>query len=239
MSKARSVYELEGSLEGEVLYIVGPGPSAGRVEGDPSILDGQKVLALNSSIEFLSNPTWWMYADKRFSYIYQKELHSAWPQSVIMVEAQTRKFAKTYKGELFSYEYQLQFRALKKARRGVDLGEKPFWYWPERRYLAGRCTIFSHALSLALLMRPRAIVVIGVDFSLDGSRYYVDSVERNPGPTERERALWAGARWIRENWKKKVWRGLPPMYSVSESLVENLRGVPVTLIDGRRFRCEV
>lgn len=227
MITPKQAYELEGRLEGELLFVVAPGPTAKSVQEDPSALDGQKVLALNSSIEFLPDPTWWMYADKRFSQIYARELHTDWPKAVIMLATQARKHQRIYKGELFVYDYQLSFRELKKQRRGVELNGNPFWYWPERSFLPGRCSVFSNAMSLALIMKPRAIVLVGVDFEESGPDYYVSSVTRNKGPTQRRRALDSGANWFSKNYGKGVWPGLPPIVSTNPRLGSRIPEVPV------------
>lgn len=208
MIEPRSVYEMEGRFRGRRLWIVAPGPSSVMWPQHQKAVQGlgEPVLALNSALELVEAPTLWMYADKRFSWLYGHELHGdgkTAPAEIVIPSHQAGKIRKFFAGQtLWIYDYQMQLT------RRIPAAE-PFWYCPWRRYLPGRCSVFNNALSLAWLLGADPVIAVGVDFSLgeDGS-YYHPEVVKNRGPTDKGRALGSGIRYFRKLRKQGVWPGL-------------------------------
>jgi len=218
MIEPQSAYGLIGFAQGEDVFIVAPGPS---VEGFPlDRLEGRITIGVNAALE-LFTPRFWMYADKRFSWLYGKWLHERKDLCTVMPYHQAKKLKLYYAGkELWFFHYQMMLRRYGKK------GTTPFWFYPERTYLPGRASVFNNALSLAYIMHPRRVVLVGVDFSYEGEDYYAKGVELNPGPRgkERDRALHAGFDWFKSglvSGRKRVWPGLS-VVTTSATLNEKL-----------------
>ena len=83
----------------------------------------------------------------------------------------------------------------------------------------------NNAVSLAWLMRPRVLILVGVDWGLLRGQYYRSGVKLNDGPLDQERALYAGRNWFDLLMKRgDIWPGLR-ILSVSETVVCGVKSV--------------
>jgi len=215
--EVRNVYDLEGLEKDRRLWIVAPGPTSLALKKWAHLMVGETVIALNSALEIIPKPTYWLYADKRFSWLYGHELHGdkgrmkpglSTPHRVIVPHHQTKKMQHYYAGgELYSFHFQMEIsrRLPVKDREG-----KPFWYAPTYRFIPGHASVASTACSIACLMRPRVAVLVGVDFAMPDDVYYHPEVKKNLGPTMKTRALDSGLSWFRGALTKRggIWPGL-------------------------------
>lgn len=229
-----NVYDLEGTEEGQRLWIVAPGPTSRELDKWSHLMVGETVIALNSALEIVPKPSFWLYSDKRFSWIYKQELNGnkdrmkpglKTPHRVIVPHHQTRKLADRFDGDsIFSFHFQMDItrRVPPEDREG-----KPFWYAPDHRFIPGHTSVASIACSVACLMRPRVAVLVGVDFFMEDGLYYHPEVERNKGPTMKDRALNSGLSWFRGALTKRggIWPGLnlvtPSIHLSSRTIVKN------------------
>ena len=206
----RSVYELEDSAKGKVVFIVAPGPS---FEDFPiEQLGGQITIGVNSTLE-LMKPKYWLFqegilAKKYFPYYAQADA----TENIVTTIVRTDMLKYIVPSGKTLWYYQSEPRITSKFSKPA-----PHWRWPEVHFLPGRCSVASTAMSLAELMRPRAIVLIGVDFATKCGQYYSDGVMRNPGPTVRDKALGAGRAWCLYAISKRAWRAAP-IYTTSPYL---------------------
>lgn len=195
-SETIKIYSIEGSLEGKVLYIVAPGPS---LSGFPiEKLAGKYSIALNSAIEFF-NPTWWMFTDKKIFRRYLGHIKKNPNQSIATIKNYVNGIRRRgFEGDIYEFEYQC--RVLRRVEN-----KDPWWWWDEINFLPGRTTVSCNALSFAQILRPKKIILVGIDFFVVGGKYYTDGVRMNPGPRDKKRALKSGANWMRKGFKKKIW----------------------------------
>ena len=230
----RNVYDLEGTEEGKRLWIVAPGPTSSELSKWSHLMLGETIVALNSAIEFIPKPSYWLFADKRFSWIYGNELHGkkramkpglSTPHRVIVPHHQTGKLGRHFAGqEVYSFHYQMEIsrRLPEEEREG-----KPFWYAPDERFLPGHASVAAIACSLACLLRPRLTVLVGVDFKMPNGVYYHPDVTKNKGPTMKERALQSGVSWFRGALTKRggIWPNLnavtPSRYLADQTIIEH------------------
>lgn len=219
----RSVYELEGSLAGRVLWIVGPGPSAARWEEHSAAIEarGGAVVAINSAVEF-TRPTFWLWSDKSFGWLYSKEIHAdargGRCPPVMVCPWHQRKMEQRYRGEaLYFFDCQMKLRPWEELVGSGRVADRPFWYSPTRKFLPGRASVANVAVSFAWLLGPRVCVLAGVDWEVVDGVYYREGVRKNRGPTDRERALRAGLNFFRLGMSLRIWDGLD-MRTVSPSL---------------------
>ncbi len=222
--KPQSAYGLEGALDGQDLFIVAPGPTS--ADHDLPALKGRNVLALNSAIE-ITPFTWWMYSDRSFTKIYMDNMKGIVKppvERVILCSHQVRRVQEIFKGkEIWDFDYQMRLQRWEKGWEG-----KPFWYSPKRRYIPGRCSVFNVALSVATLMRPSRVILVGVDFRQRGIRsYYHPAVKQNHGPWNRQRALGSGLKWFRIHLE---WGTVWPNLNLVTTSSYLAREVPVELV---------
>jgi len=213
MIKARSAYELEGRAEGRRLWILAPGWGAEKYDVYREQIERHDfVLAVNSALEF-STPDLWMWADKRFSWLYGHEIAGGSSQEIPMramaCPSHQVKMEKRFRGgDLFFYDYQMKLRAWEEIVGTGRVPGKPFWYSPTRQYLPGRASVVNNAVSMAWMLRPRICILAGVDWAVDGNHYYRSGIKKNIGPTDRERALGAGLKFFQEAMEIALWDGL-------------------------------
>ena len=175
--EVNSVYELEGWSIGKPLFLVAPGPTSEDFPLDS--LQGRNVIALNCAIEILPfTPSFWMFADRAFiTRIYPVRIKEGDPPQII-VSKKHLGWMSGFGGQAVYY-YRFYGRRL-----NVNSGFVPWWRWRARSHLEGRKTIATLALSLAMLMRPTVVFLIGVDFQTkpgDGGEYvYNRSVTGKP-----------------------------------------------------------
>jgi hypothetical protein len=214
--KPQSVYALEGSRENDVVFVVAPGPSLDDFPHDE--LQKYTTIGVNSAIEVVKCSYFCAYEGtlfKRFYSLYTGDridrIITDWSRSFIAPLLPAGK-------ELYCYKY-LDLSVL---RMKTDVDFHPFWRRPEEHFLPGRSSITANALSLAVLMRPRLIVTVGLDLAMTAEKYYASGVKINPGPRLRRRALHAGQAWMWLASRKGVWRG-PEIVTTSPTL--KLKGV--------------
>lgn len=215
--KILSAYELKDALEGEVCFVLAPGPSLDEFpRGD---LDRFVTIGVNSLLE-IYRPTYWIFQEGIFCKKY-KELYSD-PKLVGVVAKQSRTpvIQKFIEKPTKLYWFTSDRHRVLTHKRTSDI--QPFWYREEESFLPGHCSISANAISLARLMNPRLIVLVGIDLRYDGAKYYADGVKRNSGPRLRDRALSASRAWMSKAARFGVWKGAEIVTS-SSSL--SLRGV--------------
>jgi hypothetical protein len=208
----RSVYDLAELKRGSVVVVAAPGPSFASFPVEE--LRIRTTIGVNALPE-LFLPDYWIWQEKTFARLYF-DLYST---GKIRRVVTTRK--REFLGRLMPegselYCFQYQDVALKKYCREPG---RPGWFYPEREFLPGHASISSNALSLAVLMNPRLVVVVGVDFSYSGDGYYSPGVNLNRGPKvhNRARALESGAKWMSEAAQRRIWAG-PRIITTSPTL---------------------
>jgi len=232
--EVRNIYDLEGTEEGRRLWIVAPGPTSRDLDKWGHLMVGETVIALNSAIEIVKKPAFWLYADKRFSWLYGHELHGTkarmkpgvdTPHRVIVPHHQTKKLRLYFAGqEVYSFHYQMP---IKRRLPEEEREDKPFWYAPDDRFIPGHASVASTACSVACLLRPRVVILVGIDFMIPDGVYYHPDVVKNKGPTEKARNLGAGLSWFKGALTKKggIWPGLnivtPSVYLASQAPVRH------------------
>ena len=204
----KPVYQLRNLFHEKAIFIVAPGPSLGDFPVDK--LNGYRTLVLNSAWEVTPKPWLWMFADKRFSRIYMKDMHAGTAPPRILIADHQLGVCRYFKGiEVLYYQWQIQ---LKRYSRGLSL----WWINEDRNFLPGRCSVFNNALSFCEMAGFSRVITIGVDFSERGDKYYVDGIRKNAGPTGRERALRSGRNWYAGGMRKKLWPNIS-LYSTSDT----------------------
>jgi hypothetical protein len=221
----RSVYELEGCMEGRRLWILAPGPSSFEWTLNREYIEAEiaePLIALNSAIELCTldsnRHSWWMFSDKRFMWLYGHEIHGnekhrrfSTPRQMIVPYHQAYKATRCYAGRrLWEFDYQMKLRNPDTGQPWQEppIAGKPFWYSPDRMFLPGRCSVLNNAIALAWIMRPSTCVLVGVDFTLVDGAYYNPEIRVNDGPTQREKALSAGLGWFKNSMKHEFFPGL-------------------------------
>lgn len=213
MTRARSVYDIEGACDGKRLWLIAPGPSSEPWTPDRfapiSMSDDDVVLAVNAAIEFTSCD-FWFWSDKRIGWIYGHNIHGQdyCPPVMVCPSHQTKMEERFVGDHLFFYDYQMQLKAWEGIVGKGRVEGKPFWYSPTRRYLPGRASVVNNAISFAWLLHPRVCILVGVDWCEHGGSYYRSGVLKNAGPTDRGRALAAGEKWFRMAMEMSLWDGM-------------------------------
>lgn len=201
---AKSVYELEGTMTGKVVVIVAPGPSLDLFP--KKRLEDFTTIGVNSALELVPRLDYWVFQEgiigKRYHPLYTTGRCGA----VVTTRDRIPIMEKVLPGSVGLYKYTYYDTSVLRMPREVDF--YPYWRRPEIDFLPGRCTITANALSLAVLMRPRMIVFVGLDFFIEGEKYYADGVKRNTGPRLRKRALSAGSAMMYIFAKHQVWAGV-------------------------------
>jgi hypothetical protein len=223
VADVRSVYDLYGKADGKVVYVLAPGPS---FEDFPKEVLGNFItIGMNGLLEIYW-PDYWIFQEgifvKKYMDLYRYgETHSI--VTTLVRSAFMRQFLP--KGRTI-YEYFARDHSVLKMPK--DTGHEPYWYWPEEKFLPGRSSIASNALSLAVLMRAELIVLVGIDFKMREDQYYAGGIVKNTGPRLKEKALSAGRAWFYLASMTRVWRG-PKIITTSATL--NAKGIQKVTID--------
>lgn len=216
--KARSVYDLAGTAKGRAVIVAGPGPSFTSFPAEELLR--HPTIGVNAALE-LFEPETWLFIEgvlaKRYLPIYTRvestcRIVTTWSRARAVME-----YVLPKDRALYAFHYHDQ--SVLKMKREDD-GRHPWWSIPREHFLPGRCTVASHALSLAVLMGASLVVTIGVDFGYQGDGYYAPGVRINAGPRKRDRALGAGHAWMCCAARHGVWDAIE-ILSVSEH-----RGTP-------------
>ena len=212
-AEPHGVNGLRLSCEGGIVQVVAPGPSYEHLELGTTI-------GVNSALE-LRELDFWLFQEgtlvKRFHRLYTKDRRCA----IVTTRDRAQHMRRLLPPErsLWSYHYR-DIRVLLKRRPCP-----PRDWSVHEDFLPGHCTVAANALSLAVLMNPALIVMVGVDLGMPQGVYYASGVYRNPGPNNRARALSAGRSWMSKAAKRRVWCG-PRIISTSPVLrlpgVENV-----------------
>lgn len=215
--RAQSVYTLENFVPGGVVFVVAPGPSLDTFPKE--VLSEYTTIAVNAACEIIS-PTFALFQEGILCKKYYRVYTTEWVKRVVTTKA--RQFIERLLPtghEIYTYQY-LDLPCLRNAKKNVPL----YWRNPEYRFLPGRNSISTNALSLACLMGASLVVLVGVDFHMgnEGEQYYANGVHINQGPRLRSRALRAGFAWASLAARKGVWNG-PRIISTSPWL--NLKGI--------------
>lgn len=206
----RSVYDLDGAASGRVVVIAAPGPSFAEFPVD--VLERARfTIACNAALE-LFRPWAWIGQEGTLIKKYHELYAGDRVVNIVTTETRTKIIKHVLPAGKTVYCYDTG-PSLKERQ----LSATPVWWWPQRNFLPGRSTIAANALSLAELMRPRACLLVGVDFAYSNDDYYAAGVVRNPGPRLRAKALGAGRAWCQYALSWRAWRGLD-LYTTSTRL---------------------
>jgi hypothetical protein len=183
-----------------VVYVLGPSPTLN--DFPEKVLKHFTTIGMNAVLERFF-PTYWIFQEGIFVKRYM-DIYRTGDTANIVTTATRAKFMQQFlpKGRTL-YEYEA--RDLSVLKMDKDTGHTPYWYWPEEKFLPGRSSIASNALSLAVLMRPALVVLVGVDFKMRDGQYYSGGIRKNPGPRLREKALSAGRAWFYLAARSGVW----------------------------------
>lgn len=217
-----NVYQLRDKCRGGVVYVLAPGPSYDDFPQD--MLLRVPTIGVNSIAERIS-PDFWMFQEGIFCKKYHPIYTTRWIKNIVTTRDRCliiRDLLPEKKG-LYSYRF------LDMSVLGMEVGDNfPFWSSPEEEFIPGRNSIAANAMSLAVLMNPKLIVLVGVDLRKHDGRYYCEGIRKNRGPRLQERALSASRAWMTKAARKGVWRG-PEIVTTSPLL--SLRGVRRVSID--------
>ena len=212
VAKVHSVYDLYDTAAGKVVYVLAPGPSFEDFPRDE--LDRFTTIGMNGILEIYW-PTYWIFQEGTFIKKYM-DLHRYGKTTNIVTTTVRAEFMKQFlPKDRTLYEYFARDHSV--LNMDKNTGNTPYWYWPEEKFLPGRSSIASNALSLAVLMRAELIVLVGIDFKMRVGQYYAGGIVKNSGPRLKEKALSAGKAWFYLASMTRVWKG-PKIITTSTSL---------------------
>jgi len=222
VADVKSVYDLYGMAKGKVVYVLAPGPSFEDFPKD--VLSGFTTIGMNGLLEIYW-PTYWIFQEGIFVKRYM-DLYRYGNTHNIVTTLVRSEFMRQFLPEGKTiYEYFA--RDLSVLKMDKDTGHVPYWYWPEEKFLPGRSSIASNALSLAVLMRAELIVLVGIDFKMREAQYYANGIVKNSGPRLKEKALSAGKAWFYLASMARVWKG-PKIITTSVTLnAKNIKKVTI------------
>jgi hypothetical protein len=217
--KPRSAYDLEDSEFGGVVFVLAPGSSFDKFPREE--LYKFTTIGVNSIAELFS-PAFWLFQEGVLCKKYHSIYTSRWiPRIVTTWDRATmlRPLLPEGKG---LYCYDFKHRSALRMRKDKAPEGKPYWYDSELAFVPGHNSVAANAMSLAVLMKPSLLVLVGIDLRYKGDYYYAHGVKRNPGPRFRDKALSASRAWMGKAAKRGVWAG-PEIITTSPWL--KLRGV--------------
>ena len=153
----KDFYELRGLARDQTVYILGTGPSLDSYPLDR--LGSSLTIGMNTILNVF-DPGFWLFGDGKFArWGAKKYKKSLSPGTSLVVNEKHLQFLDRHYRELTIdvYCFTNQDR------------ESP-------RFLAGRWTIVTVALSLATLMDAKRAVLIGVDMGAPGGAFYSKKV---------------------------------------------------------------
>jgi hypothetical protein len=220
--QARNVYDLLGAESGRAVIVAAPGPSFASFPRDALL--AHPTIGVNAILEIL-DPTYWVFAEPFFTRNYRK-LYSESRAKIVTTRFQSiaaLELLLPAGRDLFWFRYGHAPRLDQDDRRdplnpkaGLSVlnmpkpadGRKPWWSIPEKGFLPGRCSVTTHAVSLAILLGAAAVILVGADFThTDDAAYYAPGVTINHGPRRKTKALACGRNWAQLAAKKGVWEG--------------------------------
>jgi hypothetical protein len=220
-ASVRSVYELEGSAKDRIVFVTCPGPSLS--DFPKQLFDLGLVIAVNSALELVDRCDVFVFQEGLFSKNYVPIYRSKRVKSIVTTVSRAELVRHLIPAAKPLYSYEARKAKVLSGPRGKRGEWPPPWHNPEKRILPGHCTAAANALSLAVLMRPRRTVLVGMDlnFGPDG-QYYSPGVKRNPGPRDKIKALAASRAWMSLAARHGVWSASEV---VTTSTILNLRGI--------------
>jgi hypothetical protein len=221
--RARNVYDLRDCHKGQALIVAAPGPSFASFPREELLR--HPSIGVNAALE-LFEPTYWLFAEPFFTREY-RSLYAERRSAIVTTRWQALAALEPLLPagkDLFWFRYGHAPRldegdrreplnpkaglSVLKATRPDD-GRRPWWALPDVGFLPGRCSVATHAVSLAVLMGARAVVTIGIDFRYQSEEaYYTPGVAINPGPRRKQKALSCGKNWAILAARKGVWEGV-------------------------------
>ena len=206
MSGIKSIDHLSGVAENADVFIVGSGPSLDEFPKEK--LSGRFTVVLNGAISAV-DPWLWLFGDGRFARWGAKHFVGKIGTGAIVTNEKhtqflTRKFPKDAK----VYTFQNQ--------RIDDPG-----------FLHGRWTIATTGLSLAVLLKAKRAVLVGVDMGAPDGKFYAASVpSKAPGKQLDLMGQWR--KWMQMGFHKELWP--IPVVTTSPWFEKNCPGTPVKTV---------
>lgn len=197
--RARSVYDLAGTQAGRAVLVVAPGPSFASFPRDE--LERHPTIGVNSALE-LCPLDYWLFAEPVLAKDYRALYSSGRAKNVVSTRYQAHAVLERVLPESvglfwFRYGHASKFdpedddlSVIRMARTGwLESGRRPWWARPDKVFLPGRCSVATHAVSLAVLMGAAVVVTVGVDLKYDvgTGAYYAPGVTINQGPGRKPR----------------------------------------------------
>ena len=178
------VYELRGIARDKTVYILGTGPSLDAYPLDQ--LEGSLTIGLNTILNVF-DPTYWLFGDGKFARWgakrYKEEVESS--RTSLIVNEKHLQFLERHYSEFKVYCFTNQDKY-------------------SLRFLAGRWTIATIALSLATLMDAKRTILIGIDMGPTGSQFYSAKVGGEaPGKQLSMMGQWR--KWLQYGFKQELW----------------------------------
>lgn len=208
--RLHGVSALKGTASGRTVFIVGSGPSFAEFPGDA--LRGRLTVALNSAVE-LFEPTYWLYGCPKFARYTAKKIAPERPggTALVMNQRHVPRVREKFPPEAEVDIYQFHNDA------DADRAE----------FLAGRWTIATTALSLAVLLGAARAVLVGIDMgSVDGA-WYAPSV-RFPPPRKQHIYVGQWRKWLQQGFRSGLWP--LEVLTVSPYFAANCPGTPIRTI---------
>lgn len=205
LADPRSCYDLAGQARGGAVFVVAPGPSLDSFPREA--LYDQVTIGVNSTAELFS-PTFWLFQEGIFCKKYHGIYTSGWLKRIVTTWARVSVILPLLPKGKEVYGYSFRTKSVLRMRKDRAPEGKPYWYDETDTFLPGHNTVAANAMSLAVLMEPALIVLVGVDLYWDDSiPYYAHGVKRNSGPKDRFRALSASRAWMNKAATRGVWSG--------------------------------
>ncbi len=201
----KNLSDLDGCCEGSTLFIVGSGPSLDDFPVDR--LKYSYTIALNGAIEAIPHTSLWLFGDGKFARWGAKKFLDC-DFGAAVINERHRGFVDRY------------------VPRGYDRRRYQFTNENQEasNHLPGRWTIATIALSLAERMRPRNVILLGVDMGAPGGDYYSSRV-RSKVPSKQDSMMGQWRKWIQSGFKRGLWT--VPVETPSPYFHEFCPGTPV------------
>lgn len=202
------VYELRGIARDQTVYILGTGPSLDVYPLDR--LDYSMTIGMNTILNVF-DPTFWLFGDGKFArWGAKKYKDSLSPGTALVVNEKHLQFLKRHYFELTIDVYCFTNQDSESVR-----------------FLAGRWTIATVALSLATLMDASRVVLIGVDMGAPGGEFYSKKVGGDaPGRQLSMMGQWR--KWLQYGFRQNLWP--LEIVTVSPHFQEFCPGTPIRSI---------
>ncbi len=196
---------LRGLARDKTVYILGTGPSLDSYPLER--LESSLTIGMNTILNVF-DPSFWLFGDGKFA---------RWG---------AKKYKKTLGlcTSLVVNEKHLQFLERHYNEFTVDVYCFTNQDRESPRFLAGRWTIATVALSLATLMDAKRVVLIGVDMGAPGGAFYSRKVGgKAPGRQLSMMGQWR--KWLQYGFKQNLWP--IEVVTVSPHFQEFCPGTPV------------